>query len=131
MQHRGFGVTNPHIALQLRHVFFGGRLLGERPRQHQFASKDRASWINATIEGSGHPFMDRMDPSLDVSNGAGRLSFEPSSIQVLGDRSQMDDQDNDLTVRQALEAVEFIDENGGGGGSAEHTKFQIINAPTD
>lgn len=75
--------------------------------------------------------MDRMDPSLDVSNGAARLSFEPSSIQVLGDRSQMDDQDNDLTVRQALEAVEFIDENGGGGGSAEQTKFQIINAPTD
>ncbi len=40
---RQLGIGDPHVVLQLRHVFFGSPLFGERPRQHEFRLEHRPS----------------------------------------------------------------------------------------
>ena len=47
--------NHPHIMLQLRHVFLGGRLLGERPRQHELGLEDRPGGCHPAVKGGRHP----------------------------------------------------------------------------
>jgi hypothetical protein len=39
------GIRDPHIVLELRHVFFGGSFLRERPGQHEFGLENLAAGI--------------------------------------------------------------------------------------
>src|SRR5207237_26753 len=43
------GRNDPHIMLQLRHVFLSGRLFGERPRQHEFGLEHRPASLHSAI----------------------------------------------------------------------------------
>ena len=92
-QHRGPGIGDPHIVLQLRHVFFGGGFLRERPGQHELGLEHRATGINQAIQRRRHPFDDGMlDPPLHVLDGVAGVALIPAPVEVLGDRAQLDDQ---------------------------------------
>ena len=44
--------VDPHVVLQLRHVFFGRRFFRKRPGQHELGFEHRATWIDADRQGS-------------------------------------------------------------------------------
>ena len=49
------GIGHPHVVLQLRHVLFGRRLLGERPGQHELGLEHRPGPLDHAVEGGRHP----------------------------------------------------------------------------
>ena len=53
-KHRTSGRHDPHIVLQLRHIFFRRRFLRERPWQHELALEHVAAF-DPTVEGCRHP----------------------------------------------------------------------------
>jgi hypothetical protein len=79
--------------LQLRHVFFGGSLLGERPRQHELGLEHRAAGLDHAVQGGRHPLIDRMlDPPLHVFDRMARVALIPAPVQLLGHVAELDDQ---------------------------------------
>jgi len=62
--------------LQLRHMFFGGRLFRERPGQHELGFEDGPVGIDHPIQGGRHPFDDGgLDPTLHVPDGMPRIAL--------------------------------------------------------
>src|SRR5262249_45904484 len=65
------GRHNPHIVLQLRHIFLGRRFFGERPGQHELTLEDRAGSFDTAVERRRHPAQDWMaDLPLDIGTHA-------------------------------------------------------------
>ena len=74
------GMVDPHVVLQLRHVFFGRPLFGERPRQHEFGLEYRPGGLHHAVEGGGHPAHDRMlDPALDIGEDLTGIALRTSA----------------------------------------------------
>jgi hypothetical protein len=95
-QYGGPGIGDPHIVLQLGHVFFGGGFFGERPGQHELGFKDRAAGGNEAVEGRRHPLDDGvLDPLLHVLDGASGVTFVPVPVEVFGDGAELDNQESD------------------------------------
>ena len=81
-----------HVVLQLRHVFFGRSLFGERPWQHEFRFENRSGGFDHAVEGGGHPAHDRMlHPALNFSENLAGVAFEPVSVEGFGDDPELDD----------------------------------------
>src|SRR5262249_15641277 len=92
-QHRSPRRHHPHIMLQLRHVFFGGRFLRERPRQHELGFEHRVAALDPAVEGCRHPAQRRMtDPFLDVSYGLTGIGLIPAPVQLFGRITKLDDE---------------------------------------
>ena len=69
LQHCLLGVYDPHIVLELGHVFFGRGFLRERPGQHELGLEDGAGLLNHPVEGRRHPADHRvLDPPLYLRN---------------------------------------------------------------
>ena len=47
------------LVLELRHVFFGRRHFGERPRQHELGLEPRPCGFDHAVDGCGHPAPER------------------------------------------------------------------------
>ena len=93
-QHGRPGIGDPHVVLELGHMFFGGGFLRERPGQHELGLEHRASWVDQAVQGRRHPLMDGVqDPSLHVPDGTPGIAFVPAPVEVLGDGAELDDQD--------------------------------------
>jgi hypothetical protein len=85
--------------LQLGHVFFGSGFLRERPRQHELGLEHRTPGIHQAVQGRRHPFVDGVvDPPLDVPDGVASVALVPTSVELLSDGAELDDQ----IVREVL-----------------------------
>ena len=79
---------DPHIMLQLRHVFFRRRFFRERPRQHELSLEDRAAGRNAPVKGCRHPVQRRLpDMPLNIGDDLSGLGLVPAAVQLLGGNS--------------------------------------------
>ena len=79
---RRFGVSHPHIVLELGHVLFGGPFLGERPRQHEFGLEHRSGLRHDAVEGRTHPADHGMaDAALDIPEGLAGIALEPVPVE--------------------------------------------------
>src|SRR5262245_31756241 len=68
-QHRRPQVGDPHVVLDLGHVLFGRRLLGERPWQHELGFEDGSRRLHGAVKGRHHPANGRVpDAALDVGD---------------------------------------------------------------
>ena len=47
--------NDPHVVLQLRHIFLGRGFFRERPRQHELGFEDRSACLYAAVERRRHP----------------------------------------------------------------------------
>ena len=84
--------NDPHVMLQLGHIFSHRRFLRERPRQHELAFEDIAT-LDPTVEGRGHPGKGRMaGPLLDICDDPPRVGLVPPPIQLLGSEAELHDQ---------------------------------------
>ena len=79
-QHRRPGIGDPHVVLELRHMLFGRRLFGERPRQHELGLEHRPGVLDHPVEGCAHPADHRVaDPPLHVLERPGGCSARTSA----------------------------------------------------
>ena len=104
------GVGHPHVVLQLRHVLFGCRFFGERPRQDELGLEHGVEGIDESVQCCSEISMDGVsDPSLDVSNGSHSVAFVPAPVQLLGGDAQLDDEIARQVLRLGLAAL-FVSE---------------------
>ena len=90
---------HPHVVLQLRHVFFGRRFLGERPGQHELGFEHRTAALDPAVEGGRHPAERRMpDPTLDVGDDLPGIGLVPAPVKLLGHDAKLKAVDRSLTV---------------------------------
>jgi hypothetical protein len=79
--------------LQLGHVFFGGRFLRERPRQHEFRFECGAACLDTAVEGRAHPPNRWVsDKPLDVRDDLSAIRLIPAPIKLLGNAPELDDE---------------------------------------
>ena len=105
-EHRQLGIGDPHVVLQLRHVFFGRPLFGERPRQHEFGLEHRPGGFDHAVEGGGHPAHDRMlHPALDLGEDLAGVAFVPVPVEGLGHDPELDDEVAGEVLRLDLAAL--------------------------
>ena len=87
------GRDDPHIVLQLRGVFLGGRFFGEVPGQHELGFEHRPARLHPPIEGCPHPAQTRVpDMLLDVGDNLAGVGLVPAAIEVFGDGPELDDE---------------------------------------
>ena len=80
---------DPHIVLQLRHIFLRRRFLRERPGQHELGFEHGLAALHAAIEGGPHPAQDWMpDLPLHVGNDLPGVGLIPAPVELLGHRPQ-------------------------------------------
>src|SRR6516225_2529694 len=92
-EHRGTEVGDPHVVLQLRHVFFGGGLFGEGPRQHELGLEHRLRALHDSVEGGHHPRNCRMpDPALHVADPPAGVALIPGAIELLRRPAKLHDE---------------------------------------
>src|SRR5262245_59836564 len=90
---------NPHVVLDLGHVLFGGRLLGERPRENELSLDHGFRTVHDAVQGGGHPWNRRMPHvALYVPNLAASITLEPEAIELLRGPSELHDE----VVREVL-----------------------------
>src|SRR5262245_60921075 len=64
---------------------FGGRLLGERPGQHEFGPGHGSAPLDDAVEGGCHPWNGRMlDLALDADDALACISLVPGAVELLG-----------------------------------------------
>jgi hypothetical protein len=75
-------------------MFFGRRLLRERPGQHELGLEYAAPEIHPAVQRGGHPSMDGVkDPPLHVFDGIAGVALEPAPVEVFRNRAELDHQD--------------------------------------
>jgi hypothetical protein len=90
-QHGRCGVRDPHIVLELRHVFFGCSLFGEMPGQHELGLEHGPAVRDHPVEGRGHPPDHRMlHPALNRTDDLAGLALEPGPVEMLRDDPELD-----------------------------------------
>ena len=78
-------MRDPHVVLDLRHVFFGGRLLGERPGQHELRLEHGFRAFHDPVQRGGHPRNCRMpDPALHAADLPACVALVPRAVELLG-----------------------------------------------
>ncbi len=99
-------VGDPHVVLQLRHVFFRSRFFRERPGQHELGFEHRVGVLDHAVEGCGHPPVDRMlNPALNVADGSSGVALIPGPIQRFGGDAELDDEIVAQILRLGLAAL--------------------------
>ena len=72
---------DPHVVLQLRHVFFSRPFLGKRPRQHELGLEHGLTALDPPIERGRHPAQRRVpDLPLNICNHLPGVGLVPASI---------------------------------------------------
>ena len=105
-EHRLPGIDDPHVVLQLRHVLLGGRLLGERPGQHELGLEHRPGAVDHPVEGRAHPAVDRVAHlPLHLRDHLAGIALIPVPIEVLGHAPELDDQIARQVLRLDLAAL--------------------------
>jgi hypothetical protein len=90
---RRSALSDPHIVLQLRHVFLGRSFLRERPRQHELGLVDRITSLDPPVECCRHPAQRRMsDLFLNVGDHLSGIGLIPAPVQLLGYKAELDDE---------------------------------------
>ena len=96
---------DPHVMLELRHVFFGGRLLRERPGQHELGLEHGFGPLHDAVEGRRHPGNGRMlDVALDVRNAPAGIAFVPGAVELFGRGPELHDEVAGQVLRLGLAA---------------------------
>ncbi len=91
-EHRPPRRNDPHVVLDLRHIFFRRRFLRERPRQHEFAL-EHITTLDATIESRRHPAKGWMaNPLLDVGDDPPCIGLVPAPVKLLGGEAELHNQ---------------------------------------
>jgi hypothetical protein len=79
--------------LELRHVFFGRTLFGQRPGQHEFCFKYRPGGFDHAVEGGRHIADDRMlHPALDPCEDLAGIALVPVAVERLGHDPELDNE---------------------------------------
>ena len=79
--------------LQLRHMFFCGRFLRERPGQHELGLENRPGRFDPAVERCRHPAYRWMpDLPLDIRNDLTGIGLVPAPVQVLGNHAELDNE---------------------------------------
>ena len=82
---------DPHVVLQLGHVFLGGRFLRERPRQHEFRFEYGGACLDTAVD--GHPPNRWVsDQPLDVRDDLTAIRLIPPPIKFLGNDPELDNE---------------------------------------
>jgi hypothetical protein len=119
-EHCGPCRYNPHIMLQLRHVFLGCRFLRERPRQHELGLEHRIAALDPAVQSGPHPAQRRMtDSLLDVGDHLPGIDLVPAPIEVLGRKPELDHEIARQVLRFNLTAL-FAPEPDQGGFIVAH-----------
>ena len=85
-KHRKLGLGDPHIVLQLRHVFSAAPLR-RTSRQHELGLENAPVALDKAVEGCGRPAHDRMlHMALDIAEDLASVAFEPVSVKGFGYR---------------------------------------------
>src|SRR5262245_34237341 len=96
-------MSDPHVVLELGHVLFGRRLLGERPGQHELGLEHRLGALDDSVQGGGHPRDRRMpDVALDVSDPPAVVALIPGSIELFRNLPQLHDEVAGQVLRLGL-----------------------------
>ena len=96
---------DPHIVLKLGHILFGGRLLRERPGQHELGFKYRFSFLHDAVEGRRHPGNGRMlDAALDIRDAPAGIALVPGAVELLGCGPELHDEVAGQVFRLSLAA---------------------------
>ncbi len=83
----------PFVVLELGHVFFGGRLLRERPGQHELGLEHGVEVGDEAVKGRRHVAAHRvLDPSLHVGDRAFGVSLVPAPVERLCGEAELDDE---------------------------------------
>src|SRR5262249_16853330 len=92
-EHRGSGIRDPHVVLDLGHVLLGGALFRERPRQHELGLENGPGGFDDAVERCPHPPHYRMaNSALDIFECLAAIAFEPEPIEGLGRDPELDDE---------------------------------------
>ena len=79
-----FGVDDPHIVLDLRHVLFGRGFFRKRPGQHELGLKHRPGLLDDAVKRRPHPSQHGVpDVSLNVFDQLARVPLVPLPIERL------------------------------------------------
>ena len=86
-------MRDPHIVLQLPHVFFGCGLLGERPGQHELGFEYGPTALHKTVQGRHHPRDCRvLHTALHGRDASAGVAFVPGAVERFCCCAQLHDQ---------------------------------------
>src|SRR5262249_19868275 len=104
-----------HMLCWMRHVFFGGCLFREGPRQHELGLKDRLGDVHDSVEGGHHPRNCRMpDLALHVSDLPAGVALVPGAIEFLSCPPELHDEVARQVLRLGLASFFAPQANQGG-----------------
>src|SRR5262249_7973016 len=84
---------DPHIVLQLRHVFFGRRFFREQPREHEFGLEHRIAALHTAVESRAHPAQNGMSNIfLNIRDHLAGIGLIPAPVQVFGRQAELDEE---------------------------------------
>jgi hypothetical protein len=86
-------VSDPHVVLQLCHVFFRCSFLGKIPGQHELGFEYGLQVFDNAVEGCCHPSNAGMPHEpLHVANGFAGIALVPGAIKFFGCLSELHEQ---------------------------------------
>ena len=86
------GVGDPHIVLDLRHVFLRRRLFGERPREHELGFENRPRALDHAVQCGGQkPDHGVLDPPLDGRDDLAGVALKPMPVECFGRYPELDE----------------------------------------
>ena len=91
-EHRGGGIGDPHVVLELGHVLLRRCLLRERPRQHEFRFEHCAGAFDHAVQRRRHPAEHRVaHPALDIFDHLPGRALVPLPVQGFGREPELDE----------------------------------------
>src|SRR5581483_1676981 len=86
------GRDDPHVMLELRHIFLCRSFLREVPGQHEFGLEHGPAALHPSIEGGPHPAEYRVaDVALDVGEDLTGVGLVPTPVECFGDEAKLND----------------------------------------
>src|SRR4030095_204129 len=92
--------------LDLCHVLFGGSLVRERPRQHEFGFEHGFGPLHNAVEGRCHPGDGAMlYAALDISDAPTSVALVPGAVEFLGGGPELHDEVAGQVLRFGLTSL--------------------------
>ena len=102
-EHRGGGIGDPHVVLELGHVLLRRCLLRERPRQHEFRFEHCAGAFDHAVQRRRHPAEYRVaHPALDIFDHLPARALVPLAVQGFSREPQLDEKIAGQVLRLGL-----------------------------